>query len=199
MTRTACGGDFRFFRPIENRKGGVRVKRILAVLVENHPGVLTRVAGLIRRRGFNIESLAVGVTDTPDISRITLVVDGDEGQLQQVPRQLSKLIEVLRVIDLDAANTVARELALVKVQANQVSRPHLLQLASVFRANVVDVGPAALTIEVTGTHDKVEALIALAREYGIEELVRTGVIALERGAASLKLTEEVQEYDAHVL
>jgi acetolactate synthase-1/3 small subunit len=94
---------------------------------------------------------------------------------------------------------VARELALVKVQANQVSRPHLLQLASVFRANVVDVGPAALTIEVTGTHDKVEALIALAREYGIEELVRTGVIALERGAASLKLTEEVQEYDAHVL
>lgn len=175
------------------------MKRILAVLVENHPGVLSRVAGLIRRRGFNIESLAVGVTDTPDISRITLVVDGDQAQLTQVSRQLAKLIEVIRVIDLEAENTVARELALVKVQADPVRRPQVLQLAQVFRANVVDVSPGALTIEVTGTHDKVEALIGLAREFGVQEVVRTGVIALQRGAAGFKLDEEAMEYGADVL
>ncbi|HWH68182.1 MAG TPA: acetolactate synthase small subunit, partial [Candidatus Sulfotelmatobacter sp.] len=156
------------------------MKRILAVLVENHPGVLTRVAALIRRRNFNIESLAVGVTDNPDISRITLVVDGDEAQLMQVSRQLAKLIEVIRVIDLDAGNSVVRELALVKVLADPERRPQVLQLAGVFRANVLDVSPGALTIEVTGTHDKVEALISLAREFGIQEIVRTGVIALQR-------------------
>lgn len=175
------------------------MKRILAVLVENHPGVLSRVAGLIRRRGFNIESLAVGVTDTPDISRMTLVVDGDEAQMQQVGRQLAKLIEVIRVIDLDAAHTVARELALVKVQAEPAQRPQVLQLAGVFRANVVDVSPGALTIEVTGTHDKVEALISLAREFGISEVVRTGVVALQRGAAAVTFEEEEREYDADVL
>lgn len=177
------------------------MKRILAVLVENHPGVLTRVASLIRRRGYNIESLAVGVTDNPDISRMTLVVDGDEQQLQQVSRQLAKLIEVLQVIDLEAANSVARELALVKVQALPAVRPQILQLASVFRANVVDVSHEAVTIEVTGTHDKVEALIGLAREFGLQEVVRTGVIALERGAGSVKLEQEEEQnsYDADVL
>jgi len=122
------------------------VKRILAVLVENHPGVLSRVSGLIRRRGFNIDSLAVGVTDDPDISRITLVVDGDDAQLQQVSKQLNKLIEVLKVSDLDAAHVVARELALVKVHADPSRRPQILQLASIFRANVVDVGKKAVTI-----------------------------------------------------
>ena len=175
------------------------MKRILAVLVENHPGVLTRVAGLIRRRGFNIESLAVGVTDTPEVSRMTLVVEGDEAQLTQVSRQLSKLIEVIRVIDLEAGNSVARELALVKVSADPVRRPQVLQLAGVFRANVVDVSPEALTIEVTGTHDKVEALIGLAREFGVQEVVRTGVIALGRGASAVKFVEEEREYGTHVL
>lgn len=175
------------------------MKRILAVLVENHPGVLTRVAGLIRRRGFNIESLAVGVTENPDISRMTLVVDGDEAQLQQVQRQLDKLIEVIRVIDLDAGHSVARELALVKVQADPTCRPQVLQLAGVFRANVVDVSPSALTIEVTGTLDKVEALINLAREYGILEIVRTGVIALQRGAGGAKIEEDESDYGADVL
>lgn len=175
------------------------MKRILAVLVENQPGVLARVVGLIRRRGFNIESLAVGVTDSPDISRITLVVEGDEPQLQQVSKQLDKLIEVLQVTDLDAANSVARELALVKVDADPVRRPQILQLAQVFRANVVDVGKEAVTIEVTGTHDKVEALINLAREFGIQEVVRTGVIALERGAAAAKYFEEDRIYDQDVL
>ncbi|HYF92649.1 MAG TPA: acetolactate synthase small subunit [Symbiobacteriaceae bacterium] len=176
------------------------MKRILAVLVENHPGVLTRVAALIRRRNFNIESLAVGVTDNPDISRITLVVDGDEAQLLQVSRQLAKLIEVIRVIDLEAGNSVVRELALVKVLADPDRRPQVLQLAGVFRANVLDVSPSALTIEVTGTHDKVEALISLAREFGIQEIVRTGVIALQRGAgAAIGEEEEERQYGADVL
>lgn len=171
-----------------------RVKRILAVLVENHPGVLARVAGLIRRRAFNIDSLAVGVTDNPDISRITLVVDGDEAQLQQVVKQLQKLIEVILVVDLDAGNSVARELALVKVEADQTRRPQVLQLAGIFRAHVVDVGKDSVTIEVTGTHDKVEALIGLAREYGLQEVVRTGVIAMERGAGAVR-TEKEDLYD----
>lgn len=175
------------------------MKRILAVLVENQPGVLARVVGLIRRRGFNIESLAVGVTDSPAISRITLVVEGEEPQLQQVSKQLDKLIEVLQVTDLDAANSVTRELALVKVYADPVRRPQILQLAQVFRANVVDVGKEAVTIEVTGTHDKVEALINLAREFGLQEVVRTGVIAMERGAVAVKFSEEDRIYDQDVL
>lgn len=161
------------------------MKRILAVLVENQPGVLARVAGLVRRRGYNIVSLAVGVTDNPDTSRITLVVDGDETQLDQVPRQLDKLVEVLAVRDLSADSCVARELALIKVESDQVRRPQILQLASVFRANVVDVGKESVTLEVTGTQDKVEALISLAAEFGVQEVVRTGVIALGRGAESI--------------
>lgn len=175
------------------------MKRILAVLVENHPGVLTRVAGLIRRRGFNIESLAVGVTDSPDISRITLVVDGDELQVQQVTKQLDKLIEVLQVLDLDAGNAVARELALLKVLSDPVRRPQILQLAQVFRANVVDVGTQSVTIEVTGTHDKVEALLNLAREFGLQEVVRTGVIAMERGPGAVRFDREDNVYDQDVL
>lgn len=192
-------GIFVFLTSTKAGKEVWRVKRILAVLVENHPGVLTRVASLIRRRGFNIDSLAVGTTDSPDISRMTLVVEGDEGQLQQVSKQLAKLIEVIQVIDLDASHAVARELALVKVQADPVRRPQILQLAGVFRANVVDVSTSSLTIEVTGTHDKVEALINLAREFGVQEVVRTGVIALERGAGSAKMMDEEREYDADVL
>jgi len=175
------------------------VKRILAVLVENHPGVLSRVVGMIRRRGFNIESLAVGVTDDPDISRITLVVQGDEGQIQQVSKQLQKLIEVFTVIDLDTQSAVARELALVKVRADQALRPQILQIATIFRANVVDVGKETVTIEVTGTHDKVEALINLARDFGIEEIVRTGVVALERGPGAFRMVEEEETCGQDVL
>ncbi len=175
------------------------MKRILAVLVENHPGVLARVAGLIRRRGFNIESLAVGVTDDPNISRMTLVVEGDEPTVNQVSKQLDKLIEVLRVTDLDSEQTVARELALIKVSSDHIRRPQILQLASVFRANVVDVGKEAVTIEVTGTHDKVEALINLTREFGVQEVVRTGIIALERGAGAIKMDREDHLYDQDVL
>jgi acetolactate synthase-1/3 small subunit len=176
-----------------------RVKRILAVLVENHPGVLARVAGLVRRRGFNIDSLAVGVTDDPKISRMTLVVDGDEAQVQQVTKQLLKLIEVIQVTDLAMGNSVARELALIKVRADSVNRPQILQLATVFRANVVDIGSDAVTLEVTGSHDKVEALINMSREFGIEEVVRTGVIALGRGTDTVKLEQGELNNDQDVL
>jgi len=175
------------------------VKRILAVLVENHPGVLARVAGLIRRRGFNIESLAVGVTDDPAISRMTLVVEGDKATLDQVSKQLDKLIEVLQVADLDADHSVARELALIKVSADPERRPQVLQLASVFRAHVVDVGHEAVILEVTGTHDKVEALISLAQEFGVQEVARTGIIALARGAQSMTVQREERYHDAAVL
>jgi len=175
------------------------VKRILAVLVENHPGVLARVAGLIRRRGFNIESLAVGVTDDPAISRMTLVVEGDKSTLDQVSKQLDKLIEVIQVADLDAEHSVARELALIKVSVDPERRPQVLQLASVFRANVVDVGHQAVILEVTGTHDKVEALISLAQEFGVQEVARTGIIALARGAQSMTVQREERYHDAAVL
>ncbi len=178
------------------------MKRILAVLVQNNPGVLTRVAALIRRRGFNIDSLAVGVTNDPAISRITLVVEADEAKTRQIMQQLQKLIEVLQVVDLDASGSVARELALVKIDSDPVRRPQILQLAGIFRAHVVDVASDALTIEVTGTQDKVEALIAIAREFGIREVVRTGVIALGRGAQSMTVKTEKEAFvhdDAHVL
>lgn len=175
------------------------MKRILAVLVENHPGVLARVAGLIRRRGFNIESLAVGVTDDPAISRMTLVVEGDEATLNQVSKQLDKLIEVIQVADLDAAHSVVREMALIKVSVDPERRPQVLQLASVFRASVVDVGHEAVILEVTGTHDKVEALISLAQEFGVQEVARTGIIALARGAQSMTAPREERYDDAAVL
>ncbi|MFO7274017.1 MAG: acetolactate synthase small subunit [Bacillota bacterium] len=175
------------------------MKRILAVLVENHPGVLARVAGLIRRRGFNIESLAVGVTENPAISRMTLVVEGDEATLDQVSKQLDKLIEVIQVADLDAEHSVAREMALIKVSVDPERRPQVLQLASVFRASVVDVGHEAVILEVTGTHDKVEALISLAQEFGVQEVARTGIIALARGAQSMTVPKEERCDDAAVL
>lgn len=166
------------------------MRHIIAVLVENNPGVLARVANLVRRRGFNIESLAVGPTENPNMSRMTLVVDGDQALVEQVGKQLYKLIEVLKVTDLDAERAVTREMALVKVFADPGKRSQIMQLADVFRAKVIDVGRRAMTIEVTGTQDKVEALINLAREYGIQEIVRTGVIALERGVTAVKYERE---------
>lgn len=175
------------------------MRHIVAVLVENNPGVLMRVTALIRRRGFNIESLAVGPTEDPHISRITLVVDGDDATVEQVEKQLHKLIEVLKVMDLDAERCVSRELALIKVHADPARRAQIMQLAEIFRAKVVDVGRRQLILEVTGSPDKVEALINLAREYGIQEVARTGVIALERGANAVKVEKEDAADAADVL
>jgi len=161
------------------------MRHTFAVLVENHPGVLARVASLFSRRGFNIESLAVGITDDPRISRMTIVVDGDDRTLEQVSKQLNKLINVIKVSDLDA-QSVHRELALVKVHAQEKERASILQIVDIFRAKIVDVGRNTLIIEITGDEQKVNALLGLLREYGIKEVVRTGTIAISRGNKMVK-------------
>ncbi len=158
------------------------MKHTLAILVENKPGVLTRVAGLFSRRGFNIESLAVGITENHDTSRITIVVSGDDNILEQVEKQLNKLIDVIRVSDLPAEESVNRELALIKVGVDSTTRAEVMQLVDIFRAKIVDVGIKSLIIEVTGDENKINALEQLLRQFGIKEMVRTGKIAMNRGA-----------------
>lgn len=158
------------------------MKHTLAVLVENKPAVLTRVAGLFSRRGFNIESLAVGVTENLDISRITIVVSGDDKILEQVEKQLNKLIDVIRVSDIPAGESVSRELALIKVGVDSTTRAEVMQIVDVFRAKIVDVGIKSLVVEVTGDESKINAMEQLLRQFGIKEMVRTGKIAMNRGA-----------------
>ena len=158
------------------------MKHTLAVLVENKPGVLTRVAGLFSRRGFNIESLAVGVTENPDTSRMTIVVTGDDRVLEQVMKQLNKLIEVIRVSDVPPDESVSRELALIKVGVDSATRAEVMQIVDVFRAKIVDVGIKSLVVEVTGDEGKINAMEQLLRQFGIREMVRTGKIAMNRGA-----------------
>ncbi|MCL5676707.1 MAG: acetolactate synthase small subunit [Firmicutes bacterium] len=169
------------------------VRRLVAILVENHPGVLTRVAGLFARRGFNIDSVAVGVTDVPGLSRMTIGVEGDEATVEQVTKQLNKLIQVLKVVDLDPRDAVERELALIKVNAEPSRRTQILQIVDIFRAKVVDVGPKSLVVEISGTGDKVEALLTMLREFGVKEVVRTGAIALERGNRLVRYEREEEE------
>lgn len=154
----------------------------MAVLVENKPGVLARVAGLFSRRGFNIESLAVGVTENPDTSRITIVVSGDDRVLEQVMKQLNKLIDVIRVSDIPPEDSVSRELALIKVGVDSATRAEVMQIVDVFRAKIVDVGIKSLVVEVTGDESKINAMEQLLRQFGIREMVRTGKIAMNRGA-----------------
>ncbi|MHB1390679.1 MAG: acetolactate synthase small subunit [Thermoleophilia bacterium] len=157
------------------------MKHTLSVLVENKPGVLARVAGLFSRRGFNIDSLAVGITEDPDVSRMTITVDAEEHPIEQVTKQLHKLINVIKITDLDVEKTVARELALLKVKSDSKTRAEVMQLAEIFRANILDVGRKTLTIEITGTHGKIAALEQLLEPHGLVEIVRTGRIAIERG------------------
>ena len=151
------------------------------MLVENKPGVLTRVTSLFARRGFNIDSLAVGVTEDPSLSRITIVVGGEDTSLEQVAKQLHKLINVIKIQDLDPKEMVDRELVLYKVNAPADRRHEIIEIANVFRAKIVDVGKSTLTIEATGAGDKLSAMEDLLRVYGIKELARTGKIALSRG------------------
>jgi len=158
------------------------MKHTLAILVENKPGVLTRVAGLFSRRGFNIESLAVGVTENLDTSRITIVVSGDDNILEQVEKQLNKLIDVIRVSDIPPEDSVSRELALIKVGVDSTSRAEVMQIVDIFRAKIVDVGIKSLVVEVTGDESKINAIEQLLRQFGIKEMVRTGKIAMNRGA-----------------
>jgi acetolactate synthase-1/3 small subunit len=159
----------------------------LAVLVLNRPGVLSRVSGLFSRRGFNIESLAVGTCEEPDLSRMTIVVIGDDAQVEQVIKQLNKLIDVVKVSDITENETVDRELALIKVTAEAgSSRAEVMQIADIFRAQIVDVGAKSVVLEVTGGSSKIDALESLLRQYGVKELVRTGKISMLRGTKTVK-------------
>jgi acetolactate synthase-1/3 small subunit len=163
-------------------------KHTLSVLVENKPGVLARVAGLFSRRGFNIESLAVGPTEHPDVSRMTIVVAVDELPLEQVTKQLNKLVNVIKIVELETTSAVQRELLLVKVRADATVRSQVLETVQLFRAKVVDVSPEALTIEATGTSDKIEALRRMLEPYGVREMVQSGMVAIGRGPRSITAT-----------
>ena len=160
-------------------------RHTLSVLVENKPGVLTRVAGLFARRAFNIHSLAVGPTEHEEISRITVVVDVDELPLEQVTKQLNKLVNVIKIVELEHDASVQRELLLVKVRADATTRSGVIEVVQLFRAHVVDVVPEAVVIEATGTRGKLSALLTALEPYGIREIVQSGTVAIGRGARSI--------------
>jgi acetolactate synthase-1/3 small subunit len=168
-------------------------KHTLVALVEDHPGVLNRVASLFRRRGFNIDSITVGSTETDGISRMTLVIDGATTQVEQVEKQLYKLIDVLKVSDITNDGIVARELALIKVRCNNLNRHEIVQLAAIFRADIVDVTDTTLVVQAVGSEEKLEGLLKVLRPYGIREIVRTGRVALTRGIGSTTVDTEPAE------
>jgi len=159
-------------------------EHILVALVEDKPGVLTRVASLFRRRGFNIQSLAVGHSEQPGLSRMTVVVNGDSTIVEQVRKQLDKLINIIRVSDIGEGDIVARELSLMKVKATATTRSEIIQIVDIFRANIVDVASDSVTVEVTGDDNKINSLFELLRTFGIKEMARTGRVALTRGGVS---------------
>ena len=160
-------------------------RHTLSVLVENKPGVLARIAGLFSRRGFNIDSLAVGPTEHPEVSRMTIVVNVEESPLEQVTKQLNKLIEVIKIVELDPGASVSRELLLVKVRADATMRGQVLEVVQLFRAKVVDVGTDAVTIQVTGNQDKLEDFLRIVEPFGVRELVQSGMVAIGRGSRSI--------------
>jgi acetolactate synthase I/III small subunit len=160
-------------------------RHTLSVLVEDQPGVLARISALFSRRGFNIDSLAVGPTELPGISRMTIVVNVEDLPLEQVTKQLNKLVNVLKIVELEPESSVHRELLLVKVKVDLDTRTHVLENIELFRAKVIDVGPDSLTIEATGSRDKLQALLAVLEPFGIKELVQSGVVAVGRGARSI--------------
>jgi acetolactate synthase-1/3 small subunit len=157
------------------------------VYVENKPGVLTRVASLFRRRAFNIDSLTVGRTEKPEVSRMTITVDADHDQARRIEANLYKLVNVLLVENITNQPAIVRDLAMIRVAARHEERSHVLELANVFRARVVDVAPESLTIEITGAEDKIDGLLELLRPYGILEMVRTGIVAMRRGSKSAEV------------
>jgi len=168
-------------------------KHTVVALVEDHPGVLNRVASLFRRRGFNIDSITVGSTETDGISRMTLVIDGATTQVEQVEKQLYKLIDVVKVSDITNEGIVARELALIKVRCNNLNRNEIVQLAQIFRAEIIDVTDATLVVQAVGDEETLESLLQVLRPYGIREIVRTGRVALTRGATSTTVDVEPAE------
>ncbi|HJN88536.1 MAG: acetolactate synthase small subunit [Dehalococcoidia bacterium] len=171
-----------------NRNGE---QHTIVALVEDRPGVLTRIASMFRRRGFNIASLAVGKSERPGLSRMTFVVDGDQNTVYQVTKQLDKLIDVILVSDISADSIVSRELALVKVKTDPSTRGEIIQIVQLFRANIVDVGTQSMVIEITGEEDKINALSNLLEPFGIIELLRTGRVAMVRGQTNGRVTDSV--------
>lgn len=165
------------------------MSHVLSLLVEDKPGLLTRVAGLFARRGFNIESLAVGKSEIPGLSRITVVVDVEQGPLEQVTKQLNKLVNVIKIVELDPAQTIEREHLLIKVKVDNTTRSQILEATNLFRARIVDVATDALVIEVTGDTPKIQALLRVLEPYGIKEIAQSGLLAIGRGSKSI--TERV--------
>ena len=162
------------------------MKHNIAVIVENKSGVLTRIAGLFSRRSFNIDSLSVGATDNPEYSRMTITVQGDRDVLEQVIKQLSKLINVIRVSEMDPSESLDRELAVIKVSVDRENRSEIMQIVNIFRARIIDVSQRSMIIEVTGDEEKVDAIVQLLRQFGIKELARTGKVSMLRGARVIK-------------
>jgi acetolactate synthase-1/3 small subunit len=162
------------------------MQHTIAVIVENKSGALTRVAGLFSRRSFNIDSLSVGATENPDYSRMTITVQGDRDVLEQVIKQLSKLINVIRVSELEPGESIERELAIIKVSADKESRSEIMQIVNIFRAKIIDVSQKSMIIEVTGDEEKINAIVQLLRQFGIKEMARTGKVSMVRGARVIK-------------
>ena len=162
------------------------MRHTIAVIVENKSGVLTRIAGLFSRRSFNIDGLSVGATDNPEYSRMTITVEGDKEVLEQVIKQLSKLINVIRVSELAPAESVERELAIIKVTADKESRSEIMQIVNIFRAKIIDVSARSMIIEVTGDEEKINAIVQLLRQFGIKKMARTGKVSMIRGTRVIK-------------
>jgi acetolactate synthase I/III small subunit len=162
------------------------MKHTIAVIVENKTGVLARIAGLFSRRSFNIDSLSVGATDNPDYSRMTITVQGDRDVLEQVIKQLSKLINVIRVSEMEPGEAIDRELAIIKVSADKENRSEIMQIVNIFRASIIDVSHRSMIIEVTGDEEKIDAIVQLLRQFGIKEMARTGKVSMVRGARVIK-------------
>lgn len=165
-------------------------KHTLVAIVEDKPGVLNRMASLFRRRGFNIESIAVGHSELPHLSRVTIIVNGSNAMVEQVRKQLDKLVDVVRVTDITGDNITIRELALIKVRATSATRSEIIEIVDIFRANIVDVASDTLTIEITGDEDKVDSMLKLLRGFGVREIARTGRIAMVRGSLRPMTSED---------
>lgn len=163
-------------------------RHVVSALVENRSGTLSRVSGLFSRRGFNIDGLTVGETDDPSVSRMTIAVSGDDQVLDQIVKQLEKLVDVIQVRELDPDSCIRRELMLVKIKADDVTRPAVIEIATIFSSRIIDVSPTTITLEATGDSDKLEGLLLLLRPYGILELACTGLVALERGSLVLSIS-----------
>jgi acetolactate synthase-1/3 small subunit len=168
-------------------------RHVLSVLVQNQAGVLSRVSGLFSRRGYNIDSLSVGETEEPKVSRMTIVLKGDDYIVEQIKKQLNKLIDVIKIVELDTTQSVFRELALIKVKTTMASRASIIELVDIFRAKIVDVANETLTVEMTGDEAKIEAFLKIMEPYGIAEIVRTGLTALERGNKEIKSRKKYDE------